>query len=161
MKILFVCTGNICRSPMGEYLLRNKLIKEGIKDIEIISAGTTDFCVGSSASADAIQVMDKIGIDLKPHIAQQVSKKLVEESDYIIAMTQYHKDLINMMFYVASNKVYMLSEFDSNEDTIYDIPDPYGHDLQSYYKCRDMIKKVVEQEVFKFVVVEHELILGG
>ena len=89
MKILMVCTGNICRSPMAEVMLRDALARRGVDDIEVMSAGTwAGF--GHPATAEACQVMEGRGIALGSHRSQPVTAELLQEADLILAMTSVH-----------------------------------------------------------------------
>lgn len=89
MKILMVCTGNICRSPMAEVMLRDALTSCGVDDVEVASAGTwAGF--GHAATTEAQQVMEGRGIDLSHHRSQPLTADLLDDADLILAMTSVH-----------------------------------------------------------------------
>lgn len=124
MNILFVCTGNTCRSPMAAAIME-KIAVENDLDVLIESAGLFAN-VGGTASEEAIEALDKMGIDLTFHQTKPITEELIEKSDIILAMTQAHKELLKPM---AGDKVYTLKEYAGESG---DISDPYGGDLEEY-----------------------------
>lgn len=131
MNILFVCTGNTCRSPMAAALM-NKIAMDEDLDVRIESAGL--FAEeGAPASAEAIVAMKKYDVDLLGHHAQQINSELIEKSDLILTMTEGQKMLFSD---VAKDKVYTLCEYAGVEG---DIEDPYGGDVEEYEEVAEMI----------------------
>ncbi len=129
MNVLFVCTGNTCRSPMAAALF-NKIATEKDLDVRIESAGI--FAEeGAPASTEAIVVMKEYDIDLLGHHAQPINTELLEKSDVILTMTAAHKMLLEQY---AEGKVFTLSEYADLDD---DIDDPYGGDVEEYKECAD------------------------
>lgn len=124
MNILFVCTGNTCRSPMAAAIME-KIAVENDLDVLIESAGLFAN-VGGTASDEAIEALDNMGIDLTFHQTKPITEELIEKSDIILAMTQAHKELLKPM---AGDKVYTLKEYAGDSG---DISDPYGVDLEEY-----------------------------
>jgi protein-tyrosine phosphatase len=112
-QVLFVCTGNTCRSSMAEALLR-KMLKEDLADqaatIQVVSAGTGAIS-GETAAQNAIEVMAKEGIDLRPHRARRLSVELVTGADLVLTMTLEQKYTVLKMAPAAKNKIFTLSEF--------------------------------------------------
>ncbi|MBR0089760.1 MAG: low molecular weight protein arginine phosphatase [Clostridia bacterium] len=131
MNILFVCTGNTCRSPMAAALM-NKIATEQDLDVRIESAGlfATE---GSMASDNAIKAMIPYGIDLTLHRTQPVTEDLLKQCDLILTMTEAHKMVLEPM---AKDKVFTLMEYAGGQG---DIPDPYGGDLDEYAECARVI----------------------
>lgn len=127
MNILFVCTGNTCRSAMAAAIM-NKIAVENDMDIRIESAGIFAE-IGQSASENAIKALEKYNIDLSQHRTQPVTDELIEKSDIILTMTEGHKMLLSAM---AKDKVYTLLEFAGSDG---DISDPYGGDEEEYEEC--------------------------
>lgn len=131
MNILFVCTGNTCRSAMAAALFNKIAVERGI-DVRIESAGlfATD---GEPASGEAIIAMKKYDIDLLGHHAQSINTELLEKSDLILTMTAAHKMVLEQS---APGKTYTLCEYAGAE---YDIDDPYGGDVTEYEECAEEI----------------------
>ena len=131
MNILFVCTGNTCRSPMAAAIME-KIAVENDLDVLIESAGLFAN-VGGTASDEAIEALDKMGIDLTFHQTKPITEELIEKSDIFLAMTQAHKELLKPM---AGDKVYTLKEYAGENG---DISDPYGGDLEEYEETANEI----------------------
>lgn len=141
MNILFVCTGNTCRSPMAAALM-NKIARDEDLDVRIESAGV--FAEeGQPASTEAIVAMKKYDIDLLGHHAQQINSELIEKSDLILTMTEGQK----MLFAdVAPDKVYTLCEYAGVEG---DIDDPYGGDVEEYEEVAEILYLALQAMVEK------------
>lgn len=122
MNIVFLCTGNTCRSPMAEGYLKSK----NIPDVSVISCG---FSEGEPANPNAIAVMKEAGIDISNHISHTITEKIAEKADAIICMTESHKNILIQMG-VDKKIISVLAG---------GIPDPFGGDLEIYRKCRDLI----------------------
>ncbi len=132
--IVFVCTGNVCRSPMAEFYLRHFL---GTKTKwEVFSSGT-GACFGSHASEYAVDVMKEIGIDISSHISRPLNVDLVGEADLIVVMAQHHAEFIRHRFTQYREKVFLLKSF--GPDGRGDIDDPMGGSLEQYRCTRDEI----------------------
>ena len=134
MKILFVCTGNICRSAMADryfVFLRKKIAK--LKNIHASSAGIAAWG-GAPASPGAAEALATLGIDASGHKATQITRGLLEEQDLILTMTQQHKAYILREFAeVAPQKVATLLEYALHSAD--DIDDPFGKDDAEYLIC--------------------------
>lgn len=133
MNILFVCTGNTCRSPMAAAIME-KIAVENDLDVLIESAGLFAE-VGGKASENAIKALDEMGIDLTFHQTKPITEELIEKSDIILTMTRAHKELLKPM---AGGDVYTLKEFAGDDG---DISDPYGGDLDEY---RETAKEIYD-----------------
>ena len=124
MNILFVCTGNTCRSPMAAAIME-KIAVENDLDVLIESAGLFAN-VGGKASENAVKALDEMGIDLTFHQTKPITEDLIEKSDLILTMTEAHKELLKP---IAGNDVYTLKEYGGGSG---DISDPYGGDIEEY-----------------------------
>lgn len=153
MKILFICTGNTCRSPMAEGILNSLAAERGL-DIKAESAGI--FVLESSSPSEyAIKAAAERGIDISDHKSLQLSQDKAEEADLILTMTMTHKMLIEQAFPDFASKVYTLTEYVCENDTT-DVPDPYGGDLTIYKSCFDSLYEYVGMLVNK--IEEHDKI---
>lgn len=109
MNVLMVCTGNICRSPMAEGLLRLRLAERGCTDVEVASAGTWAY-EGNPASKGALDVFRARGWDLQPHRARELTADLLREADLVVAMTSVHRREILELAPDAGGKTVLLKE---------------------------------------------------
>ncbi len=146
--ILFICTGNVCRSPMAEGLFRHLTRERG--EYEILSAGVGAID-GQRPSPFAIQALQELGIDLSAQRSQALTAELVQRADYVFGMTQGHVDTVALLYPKAGEKTFLLREFD---DTLQgyekDIPDPIGEGLEVYRECRDKIEQGL-QSVLRYL----------
>lgn len=124
MNILFVCTGNTCRSPMAAAIL-SKIAQDNDMDLMIDSAGIMAED-GVPASDNAISAMIEMRIDISNHRAHQITHDDIIQADLIITMTEGQKMIINQL---APDKTFTLTEF---AGSFGDISDPYGGDLEEY-----------------------------
>src|SRR6266487_2844668 len=123
-SVLFVCTGNICRSPIAEGLFRRLLGNR--KDIEVVSAGV-HAVRGQPPSLYAVQVCEDEGVDISGQRSQPISSALVDRATHIFAMTGGHVETIQTMFPQSADKTFLLREFEEPGTTVWrDVPDPIG-----------------------------------
>jgi len=145
--ILFVCTGNVCRSPMAEYLARR--VFAGIPGVQVASAGVAAVS-GAPATPEAVTALREKGIDLSTHRSRPLSKELIDGADLIVVMTGAHRDYIKGFSPETSGKVRLLTEF-SDPDAPVDVPDPIGQSLEGYRRTRDMIESALADMVLDLV----------
>src|SRR6266487_1081514 len=137
--ILFVCTGNVCRSPMAEGLFRQAV--KGRGDFCVLSAGAGSI-ESQPPSAYAVQALRELGIDISQLRSRMLTAELVSQADYIFGMTHGHVDAINLLYPQAVEKTFLLREFDDTLDVFEkDISDPIGGSLEVYLECRDQIEQ--------------------
>lgn len=143
MKILVVCTGNTCRSPMGEGILKH-LGKKNNLNIEVKSAGTMAFD-GDLVSYNSVEALKNIGIDISDHRSRLLRRDLVDDSDIILTMTNSHKNALISKFPNAKDKTFVYNEYAFRRAI--DISDPIGGDIYRYERTRDEIYEASEEIV--------------
>ncbi len=139
-SVLFVCTGNSCRSPMAEGFFKS-IVND---DIKTASAGVSCYA-GYEPASDAIEVMKENNIDISNYRSQRVSQKLVHDYDLIIVMQETHRAVLLNMFPEIKAKIYLLKEFYENLDKedSKEIADPIGRNIKYYRECFNEIKNSV------------------
>jgi protein-tyrosine-phosphatase len=138
MHVLFVCTGNTCRSPIAEALFRQKV--ENLENIEMRSAGVLKF-PGTSTSSHTITVLAEHGIQCTRQ-PQGLNRELISWANLILTMTKFHKSMVIFRFKEARDKTFTLQEFVGNRDLL-DISDPVGKSLFVYRQCAQEIDRAV------------------
>ncbi len=143
--VLFVCTGNSCRSVMAKALLEKKLKESGKSNIEVIDAGTGTFG-GMLPTAQTIELLAREGIDVSAHTSVQLTRRIVRKSDLILVMSKMHKEQILSIEPQAKEKVFLLKEFALGKGVSEpDIPDPIGQPMETYESCFKIIKQSIER----------------
>jgi protein-tyrosine phosphatase len=135
-NILVVCAGNICRSPTGEYLLKDKLKDKGDSDIKVSSAGLTAL-VGNSAEATATSIALSNNIDMSAHQGRQLNSTLITENDLILVMEERHLTDLLGKYPQARGKTFLLGKWIDNTE----IPDPYRQSHEAFEHVYQLVDK--------------------
>jgi protein-tyrosine-phosphatase len=142
--VLFVCTGNSCRSVMAKGLLEKKLKEQGRFDIEVLSAGIM-ILAGLEATKETIELLKREGIDVSNHYSQRASKEIIKKSDIILVMERLQEERILELAPEVKNRLFLLKEFAKIDDNNLDIADPIGKSLQFYSQTFALIKEAIER----------------
>lgn len=137
-NILVVCVGNICRSPMGEYLLKAHAMQANTA-VVVASAGLGAL-VGHGADPLAVEVMDEHGVDIGTHRAQQLTSELVKHYELILVMEQWQLQEIERLYPYARGRVHLLGKWGKEE-----IADPYKKPKAAFVEAYEKINRACEE----------------
>lgn len=141
MKILFVCTGNTCRSCMAE-ALAGRLLEDRFGtggEVEVCSAGLAA-SPRDAASPFAVEAMAWKGIDMSDHRAALLTPEKLLEADLVLTMTRGHREQVNAMFPGHAEKVFTLADYAGSGS---DVPDPIGQPLETYRQCAGRLEEMI------------------
>lgn len=130
MTIVFVCTGNTCRSPMAEALMRAELAKRGVS-AAVTSAGLA--AAGEPAADHAVTVMEECGLNITRHRSRPLTKELADAADHLVVMTENHRSLL-LAAGVEDGKITVPAG---------GVPDPFGGSVEVYRRTRDTLENIV------------------
>lgn len=131
MKIIFVCHGNICRSPMAEYLFKKMLERARITGVEVTSRGTSDEEEGNPCHYGAEKILSSLGIDCSAHTAKKITKTECDGADLLVCMDMYNVWSLEGIG-ADPDKIKRISEFTKH---VRDVEDPwYTHDFKKSYR---------------------------
>ena len=140
--VVFVCTANVCRSPMAEKLFEQALQESSVKKkIQVFSAGISAMD-GDKASENSIEACKEIGIDLNDHRSSALTRATLQNASAVFCMTESHRALMQMYFELPENSpVFLMREF--LEQGPAELPDPYGQSMEVYRACREDMKEAL------------------
>ena len=141
-SILMVCTGNICRSPMAEYLLKN-YCQDKHPEISVQSAGVGAL-IDHPISKHAKELLNKQSIDTSSHNSRQITETIVKNSDLILVAESHHARAITDQFPFSKGKVHLICKWMNTE-----IPDPYRCPMEAYEGCLELIEKGLNEWIKK------------
>jgi protein-tyrosine-phosphatase len=150
MRILFVCTGNTCRSALADAIARKIAVERGLTEVEIISAGTSAWD-GAPASDGALLVGMERGLDLSQHRAQTLTRELVRDAALVLAMGPHHLERIEALG--GSGKAWLLTDFASRGANARPVNDPIGGELDVYRATADELEQEVRR-IFDRITAE-------
>lgn len=136
-SLLFVCTGNTCRSPMAEALCKKRILDPS--QLQVVSAGVQAI-PGLPASSMTLRLLKEEGIDFSNFQSQLVTPALMKDSTYVITMTQQHRAFLIRHYPQYQEKIFLLTEWTTQED----LPDPIGGGFYEYQACAEVIKASLE-----------------
>lgn len=150
-RVLFLCTGNVCRSPMAEGFLR-VMAEEADAEIEVASAGLVAM-ENMPPSTNSVTAMKEDGIDISAQRSQMLTPEMVEEYTHIFGLGEGHAETVRAYFPEAQEKTFVLREFIADEELDRDVPDPIGGDLEEYRLIRNLIKEAM-LSILQFVTAD-------
>ncbi|MEA5004739.1 MAG: low molecular weight protein arginine phosphatase [Christensenella sp.] len=153
MNVLFVCTGNTCRSPIAETLMDDAVDRSSILhgDVKTKSAGTFA-CEGAEATEEAVRVLEEMGLELKRHVAEPFTPEMAQWADIILAMSKEQMEHIEVIAPEEVNKVHTLLGYAKGidgepTDNSCDLMDPFDEGMEEYRQSAAQLKEAVEMLV--------------
>lgn len=143
-RLLFVCTGNTCRSPLAEALARREIAARGWRHVEVGSAGVSAFD-GSPASDGSLRVAEAEGLDLSAHRARSLHRAMVDEADLVLTMSSTHVAGVEALG--GDDKVELLTRFARGSGV--GVPDPFGGDdalyVETFRVLEDLVTRALDR----------------
>lgn len=142
MHLLFVCTGNTCRSPMAEVIAQRLAESRGLDDLRVSSAGTSAW-EGAPASDASLLVAMEQGLDLNGHRARVLSREILATADLVLAMGPHHLERVAALG--AEGKAHLITDFASHGAQAGPVADPFGGDLDVYRATFAELTAIIER----------------
>jgi len=141
--IAFICSGNICRSPMAEALAREMLQRLGIS-AEISSAGTLGID-GHPAAENAVRVLSMMAIELTTHRSQGITREYLEAASAVVVMEEEHAKTATLLDPTSASRIHRLWEHTKEPERLDEIHDPIGRGLDDFIECRDDLVECLQK----------------
>jgi len=141
VNVLFVCTGNTCRSPLAAALATAAASRRGVANFTATSAGTNAWD-GSPASDGALLVGLERQLDVGTHRSRKLTREMIAAADLVLVMSPGHVETVRHLG--GAGKVHLLDDYASDGETAAEISDPFGGDLESYRTAADTLQAAVE-----------------
>lgn len=141
MRVLVVCTGNVCRSPMAAAILRRRLAERGAAGIEVSSAGTAPWD-GAPASEGSYLISLEHGLDLSDHRARPLTTDLVDGADLVLGMSPPHVERAVQMG--GAGKAHLLGAYAGEPEDAAEVADPFGGEMEDYRVTYDRLVTLIE-----------------
>ncbi|HWO87940.1 MAG TPA: low molecular weight protein arginine phosphatase [Gemmatimonadales bacterium] len=148
MHLLFVCTGNICRSPLAEAIAKRILRERGVTDVTVSSAGTAAYD-GAPASEGSYLIALEHGLDLSAHQARELTADLVAQADLVLVMSRGHQRRAEALG--GQGKTELLGEFAGISGEQAEVPDPFGGDLDEYRSTFDRLQELLTEAMDRLI----------
>lgn len=144
MKAIFVCTANVCRSPLAEGYLKSLLLKRNLDSIEVSSAGVSAL-VGAPPFECAVEVGRRFGFDIALHRARQLTREMIAETDKILCMEAWQASAVIEMAPSLMERVSLLGAFHPRRQMLMPIPDPRDFNINETLPVFELIRVSVEE----------------
>lgn len=151
-RVLLVCTGNICRSPLAEAIMRREFTQMGKEDFEVASAGTGAWD-GAPASEGAYLVALEHGLDLSAHRARLLTRDLVQQADIIFTMARHHRARVEELG--GDRRTHVIGEYAGRSGPEAEVSDPFGGDLDVYRQTYAELEELIRSAVARLAKEDH------
>lgn len=149
-SVMFICSGNICRSPMAQWYMQKRVKDIGKEELYLISSCGTEAINGQEATENAKKAILEYEVNMDKHRATNISFTNIKDYELIICMTEVHKKIVKKMYPKNSDNIYTLKEYIDPEALYKDIDDPWGLSLEVYKECANEIAKSIDKLIEKF-----------